>query len=147
MKKFVLLFWVMLSAMPHTFAQNFSCTAGSPVRVQFTGCASTPTWADNGTTATTLRTISSAGTYTVNCGGTLHSFRITNVNACPSFTCDLSLNASVNPVTAGQSSVLSYSGCGGGTVSWDRGLVLVTTKRFLLRPQLPTMQPAHLPTG
>ena len=101
MKKFVLLFWVMLSAMPHTFAQNFSCTAGSPVRVQFTGCASTPTWADNGTTATTLRTISSAGTYTVNCGGTLHSFRITNVNACPSFTCDLSLNASVNPVTAG----------------------------------------------
>ena len=108
--------------MAHTFAQNFSCMAGSPVRVQFTGCSSTPTWADNGTSAAILRTISSAGTYTVNCGGTLNSFRITNVNACPSLTCSLSLNASVNPVTAGQSSVLTYSGCDGGTVSWDRGL-------------------------
>ncbi|WP_428664003.1 T9SS type A sorting domain-containing protein [Runella sp.] len=121
MKKIIpvlLLGWLSTTT---AFAQSFSCTAGSPVRVQFTGCPSTPTWADNSANATTLRTISTAGTYTVNCGATPYSFRITNINACPSFGCDLSLNSS-NPVSAGQSSTLTYSGCNGGTVTWDHGL-------------------------
>ncbi|MFN8347842.1 MAG: hypothetical protein U0X91_22755 [Spirosomataceae bacterium] len=123
MKKIIRLsLGLVFAGMINALAQNFSCTVGSPVRVQFTGCGSTPTWTDNNTSAVALRTISTAGTYTVNCGGTLYSFRITNINACPSFACDLSLSASVNPVTAGQSSVLSYSGCAGGTVSWDNGL-------------------------
>ncbi len=111
---------ILLGAVT-ALAQNFACTAGSPVRVQFTGCGSTPTWTDNSSSAVALRTISAAGTYTVNCGGTLYSFRITNINACPTFVCDLNVNSS-NVITSGQSSTLSYTGCSGGTVSWDQGL-------------------------
>ncbi len=123
MKNQVLIF-VLLSSMgvSTSIAQSFSCNAVSnTLVVQFNGCASTIRWTDDNSSSST-KIINSPDTYTVLCDTTPFSFKVTDLSACPTFACDLSVSATVNTVTAGQSSTLSYQGCANGTVSWDNGL-------------------------
>ena len=105
-------------------ANPASIIAGQSSVLSYSGCANgTVNWnngvgSGNNKTVTPSSTTTYRATCTPNGGGTPCTSNVTvTVVAC-------SLTTSANPasINAGQSSVLSYSDCTNGTVSWDNGL-------------------------
>ncbi|WP_080056405.1 beta strand repeat-containing protein [Spirosoma aerolatum] len=107
-----------LSASPATI------NAGQSSVLTYTGCSNgTVSW-DNGLGTGNSKTVSPTltTTYSATCTPTGGGNVCTNSVVVTVNSCNFTLSASPSTINAGQSSVLSYSGCNGGTVTWNNGL-------------------------
>ncbi|GAB3954033.1 hypothetical protein GCM10028805_38780 [Spirosoma harenae] len=109
-----------------TSASPGNINAGQSSVLTYTGCENgTVTWDNNlgignNKTVSPSTTTTYQATCSLNGGGTTCTSSVTVVvTALP---CSLTVSASPSTINAGQNSVLTYSGCIGGTVSWDNGL-------------------------
>ncbi|MFT5667340.1 MAG: hypothetical protein ACI9DK_001532 [Vicingaceae bacterium] len=112
---------VLCGITANAFSTNIN--SGQSVILYFTGCSGGSVVWDNGAGNGNNVTVSPiiTTTYTATCtpsgGGTTCTSDITiNVAVC-------AINATADPIniTAGQLSVLSYTGCTGGSVAWNNG--------------------------
>jgi len=104
-------------------ASSANLNAGQSTTLSYSGCANgTVSW-DNGAGNGNSRVVnpSTTTTYTATCtpngGGNTCSASVT-VNVIP---CTISAFAAPPGINVGQSTVLSYTGCGNGSVSWNNG--------------------------
>jgi hypothetical protein len=112
---------VLCEITANAFSTNIN--SGQSVILYFTGCSGGSVVWDNGAGNGNNVTVSPiiTTTYTATCtpsgGGTTCTSDITiNVAVC-------AINATANPINinAGQPSILSYTGCTGGSVAWNNG--------------------------
>jgi len=107
-----------LSASPSTI------NAGQGSVLTYNGCSNgTVSWSDGlGSGNTKSVTPSGTTTYSVTCTPSGGGSPCTSSVTVTVTSCNFSVGASSSNINAGQSTVLSYTGCSGGTVSWDNGV-------------------------